>query len=181
MRRVLIADTHGLHDRTPPIPTGDVLVHAGDLTARGTLPQTVAALEWLGGLPHPHKIVIAGNHDWSFQRDAALTEALVPAGVTYLRDSGAVVEGVRFWGSPWQPEFFQWAFSLSRGEALARVWAQIPDNVEVLVTHTPPHGVRDRVIRGRQNQVVVRISTDASTICGHCASTSSATCTRSTA
>jgi len=149
MRLVVVSDTHGLHDRMPPIPDGDVLVHAGDLTVTGTLAQAREALQWLADLPHRHKILIAGNHDVLFERDADAAEALVPPNVIYLRDRGVVLDGIRCWGSPWQPEFFQWAFNLPRGEPLARVWAKIPDDTQVLVTHGPPNGTLDRVLVGR--------------------------------
>lgn len=148
MRLVLVSDTHGLHRRMPPVPDGDVLVHAGDLTSYGTLAGVRDAVAWLAALPHRHKVCVAGNHDWAFERHPVEAEALVPPGVTYLRDRGATLGGVRFWGSPWQPEFNAWAFNLPRGAALARVWARIPDDVQVLVTHGPPFGVLDRVDQG---------------------------------
>lgn len=146
MRLVLLSDTHGLHDTLPPLPGGDVLVHAGDVTRRGSLAEVRSFFDWFAQRPHRHKVVVAGNHDFAFQDRAAEAEALVPAGVTYLRDSGTVIEGVRFWGSPWQPWFHDWAFNLPRGEALARVWAEVPDDVHVLVTHGPPDGILDRVV-----------------------------------
>lgn len=149
VRLVLLSDTHGLHGRLPPVPEGDVLVHAGDLTAHGTLPGLVAALSWLAALPHRTKLLVAGNHDRCLERDAALAEAPIrdhAPGVTYLRDAAATVDGVRFWGSPWQPAFFDWAFNLPRGEPLARVWARIPDDTEVLITHGPPAGILDQVL-----------------------------------
>jgi predicted phosphohydrolase len=90
-------------------------------------------------------VIIAGNHDFAFEQSAAAAEALVPRGVTYLRNSGVTLDGVRFWGSPYQPEFFDWAFNLKRGAPLARVWAKIPSDVQVLVTHGPPSGILDRV------------------------------------
>jgi hypothetical protein len=68
---------------------------------------------------------------------------LLGDGVIYLQDSEAVVEGVRFWGSPWQPEFHGWAFNLPRGEALAQKWALIPTGIDVLATHGPPYGIGD--------------------------------------
>lgn len=154
MRFVLLSDTHGRHARLPPVPEGDVLVHAGDLTVRGTFAEAADALRWLDALPHRHKLLVAGNHDFLFERDpdvsAGLVRALAP-GVTYLRDAGATVEGaggrrLRVWGSPWQPWFHGWAFNLPRGAALAAVWARVPDDTEVLVTHTPPFGVLDRVL-----------------------------------
>jgi predicted phosphohydrolase len=146
MRLVLISDTHGLHTRMPAIPDGDVLVHAGDLTATSTMEETAIALDWLSTLPHPHKSFVAGNHDFVFELQPLAAEALVPAGVTHLRDSATEIGGLRFWGSPWQPEFHQWPFNLPRGEPLARVWAQIPQDTQVLVTHGPPRGILDRVV-----------------------------------
>lgn len=145
MRIVIMSDTHGLHDRIPPVPDGDVLVHAGDLTTIGTLEQVDAALRWLARLPHRHKVIIAGNHDFAFEQQAAAAEAIIPPGINYLRNSGVTIDGIRFWGSPYQPEFFDWAFNLPRGERLARVWANIPQDVQVLVTHGPPFGILDQV------------------------------------
>ncbi len=143
MRFVLVSDTHGLHEQMPPIPDGDVLLHAGDLTSRGTLQQIASALDWFAGLPHRHKVLIAGNHDFAFEAEPRVAESLVPPGVSYLRDAGITLDGVRVWGSPWQPVFFNWAFNLPRGASLARVWAQIPADTQVLITHGPPHGMHD--------------------------------------
>ena len=70
MRLVCISDTHSLHRRIPEIPDGDVLIHAGDCLGAGTLDDVVHLDNWLGSLPHRHKIVIAGNHDWVFQVSA---------------------------------------------------------------------------------------------------------------
>ena len=67
MKLITIADTHGLH-RSFEIPDGDILVHAGDLTRHGTLEDVYEFNDFLGSLPHPHKIVIAGNHDFCFGR-----------------------------------------------------------------------------------------------------------------
>jgi Icc-related predicted phosphoesterase len=66
----------------------------------------------------------------------------------YLEDEAVTIDGVRFYGSPWQPEFMDWAFNLPRGEALAAVWAKIPVGVDVLVTHGPPAGIGD-LVHGR--------------------------------
>lgn len=148
-RIVAISDTHRLHGSVD-IPDGDVLVHAGDFCNRGELREVPGFLLWLDALPHPHKVLIAGNHDECFQKqphDVAhmLTHACT---VTYLQDSGCEIGGLSFFGSPWQPEFFDWAFNLPRGEALARKWRQIPTSTDVLITHGPPRGVLDVSSRG---------------------------------
>ena len=148
MRLVCISDTHNMHERVV-VPDGDVLIHAGDLTGRGTSREVKSAAAWLGGLPHPHKVVIAGNHDFLFESDLERARGLIEsAGVTFLQDEGVEIEGVHFWGSPWQPWFHDWAFNLSRGDELRNVWARIPERTDVLITHGPPFGILDRVAPG---------------------------------
>ena len=144
LRIVAVADTHAFESHIERVPDGDILIHAGDLSRSGALEEFRDAVAWVKSLPHPHKIVIAGNHDWSLvhHREAAL-ELL--HGLTYLEDSGCQIDGVNFWGSPWTPEFCDWAFNLPRGPQLAEKWALIPAETDVLITHGPPHGYGDRV------------------------------------
>ncbi|MCK7548903.1 metallophosphatase domain-containing protein [Marinobacter koreensis] len=143
MRIVCISDTHGMH-RQIQVPEGDLLIHAGDSLARGTLDDLEDLDDWLAGLPHRHKILIAGNHDWCFQDEPEEARDLLKH-ACYLQDGGIEIEGFRFWGSPWTPVFFNWAFNLERGEALAERWARIPENLDVLITHGPPAGILDIV------------------------------------
>jgi predicted phosphodiesterase len=142
MRIVAVADTH-LFQHELRVPDGDVFIHAGDLCSAGTLGELALAVRWLQRLPHRVKLIVAGNHDWPFQRQGEDARRLLGEGLTYLQDSGVELEGVRFWGSPWQPAFNDWAFNLPRGEALARQWALIPAGTQVLVTHGPPAGLGD--------------------------------------
>lgn len=145
MRIVAVADTHNYHKNLRPIPDGDVFIHAGDLCRAGGLDELRVAAEWLHSLPHRHKLVIAGNHDWCFARNQDSALSILGEHITYLEDSQTSIAGVSFWGSPWQPAFHDWAFNLPRGEALANKWAMIPDGIDVLVTHGPPRGFGDRV------------------------------------
>jgi predicted phosphodiesterase len=146
MRIVAISDTHGLHAQVQ-VPPGDVLVHAGDFTGRGRPHEIEAFSAWIAAQPHRHKLVIAGNHDLSFEDSPAEAQRAL-RGCTYLQDSGITVDGVHFWGSPWQPEFMDWAFNLPRGGPLAARWALIPDATDVLITHGPPKGILDRCYDG---------------------------------
>jgi len=145
MRIVAIADTHGHHADLDPLPEGDLLVHAGDLTRIGRLEEIEAVADWLRSQPHRHKVVIAGNHDLGFEKQPKRARAALGEGLTYLQDARVTLDGVTIWGSPWQPEFFSWAFNLPRGPALAERWAAVPEGVDVLVTHGPPQGFGDQV------------------------------------
>jgi hypothetical protein len=141
-RIVAVADTHLFTDKLE-VPDGDVLVHAGDLCRRGDLDELREAADWIASLPHRHKVIVAGNHDWSFVHEPAGARMLL-GDCTYLQDSEVTIDGLRFYGSPWQPEFHGWAFNLPRGAPLARVWAGIPRGLDVLITHGPPAGIGDR-------------------------------------
>lgn len=143
MRIVCLSDTHNLHDRIR-VPEADLLLHAGDATMHGTAPEIAAFDAWLASLPHPHKVVVAGNHDFLFEREPERARGLLKHAV-YLQDSGVEVLGLRIWGSPWQPWFFDWAFNLPRGAPLRAKWDLIPPGTDVLLTHGPPHGILDRV------------------------------------
>jgi hypothetical protein len=88
--------------------------------------------------------VVAGNHDWCFAREPQQARAILGEGIHYLQDAEVILEGHRFWGSPWQPEYNEWAFNLPRGEPLAQKWSLTPEQIEVLITHGPPWGIGDR-------------------------------------
>lgn len=143
MRIVAVADTHTFEDDLT-VPDGDVFVHAGDLCRGGTLEELRPVAAWMNRLPHPHKIVVAGNHDWCFVRERPVACEVLGERIVYLQDAECTIDGVRFWGSPWQPAFNQWAFNLPRGAALAEKWAHIADGIDVLITHGPPLGIGDR-------------------------------------
>jgi Icc-related predicted phosphoesterase len=119
-----------------------VLIHAGDTCRAGTLEELAQVCTFLRALPHRHKIIVAGNHDRAFEAYPAEARALV-AGLIYLQDASCTIEGVRFYGSPWTPQFNNWSFNLPRGAPLAEKWALIPADTDVLITHGPPYGIGD--------------------------------------
>lgn len=146
MEIVHISDTHGEH-RKVEVPNGDILIHSGDFCAYGHhLAEVKEFDDWLGTLPHKHKIVIAGNHDHILQDWADAKDYITNA--TYLQDDYAVVEDLFIYGSPWTPQFGHWAFMLPRNELLLDFkWDDIPDCTDVLVTHGPPYGYRDKAVQ----------------------------------
>jgi predicted phosphodiesterase len=144
MRIVAVADTHTNERRLGAVPDGDVLIHAGDLLKQGTVKELARFCEWFCCLPHAVKIVVAGNDDRVFMEDPLFAQGTLGPGVTYLQDSGVSVDGVTFWGSPWQPAGNGVAFGLPKGRALREKWALVPEGTAVLITHFPPRGIGDR-------------------------------------
>jgi predicted phosphohydrolase len=142
-----MSDTHSLH-RKLNVPDGDILIHAGDASRTGTFNEIRAFGRWFRSLPHPLKIFVAGNHDRGFQDFPASARRALgdnSDGLIYLQDMPLASSGIRFWGSPWQPYFNDWAFNLPRdGDEIAEKWSRIPANTDILITHCPPYGVLDR-------------------------------------
>lgn len=145
-RIVCLSDTHNCHEQIR-VPDGDVLIHAGDATIRGTIDEIVFFNEWFAALPHQHKIFVAGNHDWLFETSNRFAGSLLDASIHYLQDSAVEIENLKIYGSPWQPRFFDWAFNLNRGAELREKWKLISADTDVLITHGPPHGILDEVPR----------------------------------
>ncbi|KAF2841111.1 metallophosphoesterase domain-containing protein [Patellaria atrata CBS 101060] len=151
---VCISDTHTL---TQPIPDGDLLVHAGDLTNAGTTTELQTALDWLASLPHAHKVLIAGNHDTYLDpRSRATLPEPDRAGPLDWHDLHYLQHGaetltfpdrgnrkLRVYGAPQIPACGgpEFAFQYPRG---TDAWSDtVPGDVDVLVTHTPPKWHRD--------------------------------------
>lgn len=146
-RIVCISDTHNCNDEII-VPDGDLLIHSGDATIEGGHVEVIDFLNWFSQLPHKRKIFVAGNHDWLFEIDNRHARLLLAdSKIIYLQDSSIEIDGVKIYGSPWQPRFFDWAFNLDRGPEMAEKWAMIPDDIDVLITHGPPYGILDLVPR----------------------------------
>jgi Icc-related predicted phosphoesterase len=140
LRLVLLSDTHQLH-REVEVPDGDILIHAGDFTMFSKSPNAIFDFnQWIGELPHRYKIVIPGNHEFFLEADPSRRSMLDNAIV--LLNEGTEIERLRIWGSPVTP-LYGGAFGLSSAEDRKRLYAQIPENTDVIITHGPPYGVLD--------------------------------------
>ena len=143
-----MSDSHGSHLGLK-VPDGDILVHCGDLCSHGGMADTIHFLNWFNTHPHRHKVFIAGNHDWIFEKDPGLMETVLKGypDLIYLNDTSATIEGLKFHGSPVSPRFFNWAFNRDRGEDIKRHWDMIPQGIDVLITHGPAYGFCDEAYR----------------------------------
>lgn len=158
MRLAHVSDTHGLDLATHfPLPDGvDVVVHSGDLMPNRTrghreveetyqehwcVENADAIAAWLGGR---QLLYVPGNHDYW---DPVVTWA--PLGIDIVQPGGTEAtcwrrDGLCFAGFQWVKFFTgEWNYEASE-EAIAYGLESLPADVDVLITHGPPFGVRDR-------------------------------------
>lgn len=157
-----ISDLHGYQ---PELLGGDLLIVAGDLTARDTLEGYAKFLSWLSALPYQCKIVIAGNHDNLIEK-GLVTIRRAPD-IHYLCDSGIEFSGLKIWGSPYTARFSGqnkacMAFSVQSEFQLKDHFDRIPSDTDILICHSPPFGLLDECVNGRAGsdslrQTVLRI------------------------
>jgi len=149
MKITFISDTHNKHNHLTRkgmgtiLGSGDIVVHAGDISSMGKDHEIQNFLNWFARTDFKHKIFIAGNHDFGFENGFEIDQEFKDMGVIYLQDSEVTIDGIKFYGSPWQPEFYNWAFNLPRGEKLAEKWSKIPTDTDILITHGPVYGILD--------------------------------------
>lgn len=178
IRIVCISDTHGFHKRT--IPNGDILIHgsfprpasmknpskshisnfdltfsmfsAGDFTNQGKEAEIQAFVKWFGSFPHPNKIVIAGNHDYSLESgmknifsrvdiESDPAKALLRTVAHYLENETITICGIRFYASPYNIGHGAFAFRADH-KKLESFWNAAPLDVDILITHGPPLGIQ---------------------------------------
>ena len=147
---MLILALSDLHGHLPTLPklNLDVLVIAGDICPVGTHVRLLEQAHWYRDVFNPwlesldvkNKIITWGNHDWAPERVPHLMPTI---SASVLNDSGIGINGINFWGSPWQLRFHDWAFNLDEPE-IARKYENIPNNISVLVSHGPPFGYGDK-------------------------------------
>ena len=129
MKILHLSDTHNCHHRLRDLPEADVVVHSGDFCMVGTEQEAIDFLNWFCDLPYKHKIFICGNHDDCLY--GANIDGL-DNNVHYLCNSGIEIEGVI-------PMFMGDCIT----DRQCRNYAKIPDDTDVLITHSPAYGILD--------------------------------------
>ena len=139
----IIADTHRKH-REITIPDCDILIHCGDFCSfqREDIQVLNDVDTWFAESPAAHVLCIGGNHDFPLQsREFRFAHA------HFLEDSLVEIDGLTIYGSPWCPDLSGFAYYASADELMER-WKQIPSEIDILITHTPPYGILDHPTSG---------------------------------
>lgn len=142
MRIIATSDTHNEH-RDISVPDGDLLIHCGDATSDGSYKESKNFLRWFTSLPHKHKIFVPGNHDHFFERYQLEIKKALPSNVSLLIEEEVQIGDLRIYGSPITPKHGSNAFAKGRGHQMREYWRNIPDGIDILLTHCPPFGILD--------------------------------------
>jgi len=163
MKITLFSDPHTKHAQVEKdLPGGDVLICAGDIAGAGYKHEIQNFCHWFDSIKnYDHKIFIAGNRDRYFEDNPKEAREILKQypSITYLEDDLYVIlenddysKNIKIWGTPWQPDFFNWAFNLPRNsEIMKSKWDMIPNDIDILVTHGPPHGILDLSSYGNEH------------------------------
>ena len=142
-----ISDTHSYHDLLEIPDNIDIVIHSGDCSnvrdPYNNEPEVRKFIDWYSKLPIPIKIYVAGNHDSSIEKKLVSIADFGEKGIIYLEDDFIHIDGLKIHGSPVSPNFGNWSFMKSR-DKLDKHWERsIDDDVDILITHTPPKGILD--------------------------------------
>lgn len=141
-----ISDTHGFHDQLVIPENIDLIIHSGDCSNyRDPIknePEVWKFIEWYTKIPVPLKIYVPGNHDTSIANFMVKESDFTNKNIIFLNGTDIILNDIKFTGIPQTPLFGDWAFMVARNK-IYRVWDQIPDDTDVLISHGPPKSILD--------------------------------------
>jgi Icc-related predicted phosphoesterase len=143
MKIFALSDTHNNHYDIEEIPECDLLIHAGDVSTRGSPEELLSFLDWFGKQKAKYKVMIPGNHDWGFEKDPELWKRkAADRGISLLIEELIEVDGLKIYGTPITPYFCNWAFNRWPGPEIQAHWDKIQP-CDILITHGPPYQILD--------------------------------------
>ena len=150
MKIVALSDLHGQLPQIEEVAPiycicGDIIplnIQMNDKKSRKWLREEF--IPWTDSLPCSHVVLIAGNHDFVFFRMDIddIREIFKGSKIEYLENDGIELEGLKIFGTPWCHQFGRWAF-MAEDEDLEDIYTDIPENVDILLTHDAPYGTSD--------------------------------------
>jgi len=143
MKICAISDLHGRFIRN--IEKSDVLVIAGDI-------NYTMGVEWFGRCFIPYLngikdryglcILVFGNHDDDIYYDNDKYKKYLPPWIKVLNNESIIYKGYKFYGSP-HCRYIQGFRNTVTEQSLMHIFSLIPNDTDILVTHSPPYGIGD--------------------------------------
>lgn len=150
MKIIHLSDTHG-YEPDITLEKCDIAIHSGDADLV-SLSGLIRFCKWFKKQNARYKIYVAGNHDFYLETMASYSKTIFKEhGIIYLENNLIQIENVIIYGSPYTPRFGNWAFMRERGNDISKIWEQIPENIDILVTHGGPMGILDIAQRTKEH------------------------------
>lgn len=158
MKIAATSDLHGFLDDPSLMPLAEVLCICGDLCPTymdRDFTQSLAWFlrkfcPWIEQLPYEKVFLTFGNHDFfaenlfleqdkrTLKKPRKIKDKLfLPEKLTILMDTECNWKGKKFYGTPWCPHLYNWAFYQDH-VTLNWLFDKIPENLDVLMTHCAP-------------------------------------------
>lgn len=139
--------THSYHHLLQIPNNIDIVIHSGDESNYHDVYKNEVEckefITWFANLDIKYKILISGNHSaYASKHTREFRQLCKENNIIYLENDGVTIEGLKIWGSPFSPTFGDWYFMKAR-DKMRNVWENIPEDTDILVTHTPPLGCLD--------------------------------------
>ena len=144
---LFVSDTHGKHELINIPDNIDCIIHCGDesnsIEPIKNLQESLNFFDWFKSLDIRHKIFVPGNHSIAIEKRLIKPDDFPE--INFLIHEQMELFGLKIFGSPYTPRFGKWSYMIRR-EVINRYWEQIPENIDILITHGPPKGILDLTI-----------------------------------
>lgn len=150
MKIVCLSDTHNFYSDLK-IPECDIMIHAGDLQAYNRK-ELNTFCKWVDNQNARFKVVIAGNHDKYIAENNVKARKILGEHCIYLENSMVVIDRLRIYGTPITPVFGKWYF-MGEDEYRQNIFSNIPEDIDILITHSPPLNILDKLSHGFNTHV----------------------------
>lgn len=156
MKNTIIDAVSDLHGYIPNLEGGDLLIIAGDITARDEAESWIEFGDWLLDIIYTKNlykdcIIVAGNHDGNIPN--LINHLRHSKRIHYLFDQLVEINGLKIWGTPWTKTFpgmnpkcmaFTEPYGCDQDQWLDEHYSLIPEGIDILISHGPPLHVLDQ-------------------------------------
>lgn len=141
-----LSDSHNGHSELI-LPSGDILIHCGDFCIKGTYTEAESFIKWFGKQNYKYKILVMGNHDRKAKTHPDILTLIEDYGIIRLHEDNSyiMVEGLKLWGGQFVPacKNGEYLHNSADPEVRKEAWKNMPDDLDILITHVPPKSVLD--------------------------------------
>lgn len=136
MQIKVISDTHNDHHMLSDLEC-DILIHCGDFGTKGNFTEADSFLRWFVRQPAKYKILVPGNHDKRIKTHIDLLGRVQEYGIHMLMNDGVTINGIKIWGGDFVTSVRDGVY---KHDLQTRIdaWKDIPNDLDILVTHIPP-------------------------------------------